>query len=57
MTTAVRKTILSLHTQALVGGSKQQHADAPNPLALLSAHSERPRGYTAAEKRDELAPF
>src|SRR5262249_30194275 len=38
-----------------VGGSKQQHADPPHPLALLRLRRERPRGRRAAEKRDELA--
>jgi hypothetical protein len=32
------------------------HADAPHPFGLLRARRERPCGYTAAEKRDELPP-
>src|SRR5262249_42580853 len=38
-----------------VGGSKQQHADARNPLALLRACRERPRDCRAAEERNEVA--
>jgi hypothetical protein len=34
-----------------------QHADPSHPRALLRARRERPRGYRAAEQRDELAPF
>jgi hypothetical protein len=32
-----------------------EHANAPNPLALLRARRERPRRRRAAEQRDELA--
>ena len=34
-----------------------EHADAPHPLALLRPCRERPRGRSAAEQRDELAPL
>src|SRR5262249_12539850 len=40
-----------------IGGSKQQNTDAPNPLGLLSAHTERPPRRRPAKQRDELAPF
>src|SRR6266511_3195908 len=33
-----------------------QYADPPHALALLRARRERPRGCSAAKKRDELAP-
>jgi hypothetical protein len=33
----------------------QEH-DAPFPLGLLRARSERPRGDRAAEQREEIAP-
>ena len=38
-----------------IGRRIHQHADAPHPLALLRARSERPRRRRAAEQRDELA--
>src|SRR5262249_32663508 len=34
---------------------RNQHADAPHPLALLRARHERPRRRRAAEQREELA--
>src|SRR5262245_40311103 len=40
----------------IVGECRQEHADAPYPLALLRARRERP-SRRAAEKRDELAPL
>jgi hypothetical protein len=33
-----------------------EHANPPDPLALLGARSERPRRCCAAEQGDELAP-
>jgi hypothetical protein len=33
-----------------------EHADAPHPLALLRARSQRPHSSHAAEQCDELAP-
>src|SRR5262249_56432816 len=39
----------------IVSGAEHQHADAPHPLALLSARRERPC-CRAAEQHDELAP-
>src|SRR5262249_42477574 len=41
----------------IVRGCVHQHADAPDPLALLRARRERPHGRSATEKRDELAPL
>ena len=41
----------------IVCGCRQQHADAPHPLALLRASDEWPRDCRAAEKCDELAPL
>jgi hypothetical protein len=34
-----------------------QHGDPAHPVGLLRARSERPRGGSAADKRDEIAPF
>src|SRR6516162_3691211 len=36
-------------------GKAHQHADPPHPVGLLRARRERPSGYCATEKRDELA--
>jgi len=36
---------------------RQQHADAPHALWLLRPRQQRPRGWSAAQQRDELAPF
>jgi hypothetical protein len=43
----------------IIRAKAHQHADAPHPFRLLRARRERPsRGSrSAAEKRDELAPF
>src|SRR5262245_14886545 len=40
----------------IVRGCEQEHADAPDPLALLRSCRERPRDYRAAEQCDEFAP-
>src|SRR5262249_26271297 len=40
----------------IVRGEVHEHADTPYALALLRARRERPRGRSAAEQRDELAP-
>ena len=34
----------------------REHANPPHAVALLRARPERPSGYRAAEKRDEIAP-
>src|SRR5262249_55783823 len=39
----------------IVSGAEPQPVDAPHPIALLSARSERPCCSRAAEQRDELA--
>src|SRR5262249_30811718 len=39
----------------VVRGCGHEHADAPHPLGLLRAARERPRGYRAADERDEVA--
>src|SRR5262245_8757008 len=39
----------------IVRGVRDEHADAPHPLALLCERRERPR-CRAADERDELAP-
>jgi hypothetical protein len=36
---------------------RQQHADAPHALWLLRPRQQRPRGWSAAQQRDELAPL
>jgi hypothetical protein len=38
----------------IVRGGRQEHADAPNLLALLRARRERPRCRCTANKRDEI---
>src|SRR4029453_16669878 len=40
----------------VVLGKAHQHTNAPHPVRLLRARSERPRHHRAAEKGDELAP-
>src|SRR6516225_10046958 len=41
----------------IVLGERDEHADAPHPLALLRARRERPRHCRAAAKQDdEIAP-
>ena len=40
----------------IVRGGRQEHADAPHPLALLRAHCKRPH-RRAADERDDLAPL
>src|SRR5262249_16494456 len=37
--------------------NRHQHADTTNSLRLLRARRERPRGYSATNQRDELAPL
>jgi hypothetical protein len=39
----------------IIRGRGHQHADAPDPLALLRACREWPHGRRASEHRDELA--
>src|SRR5262249_18737473 len=39
-----------------IGGSKQQHADAPHALRLLRARRERPRRHRAAECDQQFPP-
>src|SRR5262249_20633112 len=39
-----------------VSGKVHEHADATNPIGLLRARRERPRGCRAAKKEGELAP-
>jgi hypothetical protein len=39
----------------IVRGCRQQHTDAPHPVALLPTRRERPRYGRSAEQRDELA--
>jgi hypothetical protein len=36
-------------------GKRHQHADTPRPYRQLRGRRERPRGYRAAEQRDERA--
>jgi hypothetical protein len=43
-------------TSGIILGEANQHADAPHPLRLLRAGSERPDRRRAAEKHNELAP-
>src|SRR5262249_40272061 len=40
----------------IIGKCREEHADAPYPLALLRPRHERPRRRRAAEQRDEFAP-
>jgi hypothetical protein len=40
----------------IVRGNVHEHADAPDPVALLRARRDRPPGCRAAEQRDELPP-
>src|SRR5439155_17483629 len=40
----------------IVLGKAHDHADAPQPLALLRARRQRPCRSRTADKRDELAP-
>jgi hypothetical protein len=41
----------------IVGDCRQEHADAPHPLALLRARGQRPRRRRAAEQRDDFPTF
>jgi hypothetical protein len=41
----------------IVRGRRHERTHAPHPLGLLRARRERPRGYRAAEQRDELTTF